>query len=339
MQQEQHFPFLRLPRELRDEIYKYFVAIPLPPVPDPIRRLPNEYALPPYMTPRLDVAILRVNKQIHDEASRILYSQNVFRIQFRVSDRNTLGKIIGRYRDNGYVWYWDAKVIQEKDLEKYRVPAPRYRHLIRHIRVDFADHRVSFRDKLQPAFGMNDVARLKVRKLLMPFLFRIKDFIGDEYDLRRRDNVRLDINIIADYCDEAERRHLKYEDMKPTFDQMGIEIDHLDIEGIHNAEAGEFRFGDPKYQVELIESVWPLTQGPWKYTIKLPAVLERLYGKLTEPILQKCTEATYIDGKELKRYKNVSISQACEWTVRNGHLKPREIDDDDGEICSLGLFD
>jgi hypothetical protein len=68
------FPFLSLPRELRQEIYIHHLAGS-----GPVILLDREDG-DEYGTPALGVNLLRVCRQIHAEASKILYANNRFEI-------------------------------------------------------------------------------------------------------------------------------------------------------------------------------------------------------------------------------------------------------------------
>ncbi|KAF3909308.1 hypothetical protein ABW20_dc0108756 [Dactylellina cionopaga] len=78
--ERQPFRFLDLPRELRDEIYRYFVLL------DFQRKPQLGSDIPEYKKPSLDLTILRANKQIHDEASGMLYGCNLFIIRVVLED-------------------------------------------------------------------------------------------------------------------------------------------------------------------------------------------------------------------------------------------------------------
>ncbi|KAF2739202.1 hypothetical protein EJ04DRAFT_508917 [Polyplosphaeria fusca] len=70
------FPILRLPREIRDEIYTYSLRATI--AVDVVPRIPYVMiAENPFKPPT--PGLLRVNKQIHQEANEILYSKNIFR--------------------------------------------------------------------------------------------------------------------------------------------------------------------------------------------------------------------------------------------------------------------
>lgn len=92
--------FLRLlPREIRDEIYKLVVLIGRPPPPSTLeeyfandRRQLSSGSDPKPIS--INLSIIRVNKQIHEEAAYIFYSQTVFPVRigiYRGNCSSTLG--------------------------------------------------------------------------------------------------------------------------------------------------------------------------------------------------------------------------------------------------------
>jgi hypothetical protein len=72
------FPILRLPREIRDEIYTYSLRAAIS-----VQTIPGKpfilTADNPFKPPTL--SLLRANKQIYHEAIEILYSKNIFKFQ------------------------------------------------------------------------------------------------------------------------------------------------------------------------------------------------------------------------------------------------------------------
>lgn len=66
------FPFLRLPREIRDQIYRELLLNPYPLIVHLRRAYTFEAGTRPYP------AILQTSKQIHDEAAAVLYGENTW---------------------------------------------------------------------------------------------------------------------------------------------------------------------------------------------------------------------------------------------------------------------
>ncbi|KAI9724553.1 MAG: hypothetical protein M1812_000621 [Candelaria pacifica] len=76
----QPFPFLKLPAELRNQVYRHLLdKITLYP---PIGKRSDFRRLSPYRpghpSPRLETAILATNRHVHDEAAHILYGCQLF---------------------------------------------------------------------------------------------------------------------------------------------------------------------------------------------------------------------------------------------------------------------
>lgn len=87
-----------MPAELRVMVYESLALNP-----EPITALPNA------QSPSLDLALLRANRQIHDEAAAVFYSKNT--ITLRPGARGSKLLCTG-------------------------IPAEKYRHLVRHLRAE-----------------------------------------------------------------------------------------------------------------------------------------------------------------------------------------------------------
>ena len=74
---ETNFPFLSLPAEIRNMIYRYLVVSKAP---GPIRLDQTQVFAPG----GIEIAILMTNHQVHGEASKILYDENKCRYTYRL---------------------------------------------------------------------------------------------------------------------------------------------------------------------------------------------------------------------------------------------------------------
>lgn len=88
----------RLPREIRDEIYRYlFLAKNVKCYAEHVNRDPCCAKLWPCSYFRFQSAVLRTNRQIHDEAIKVLYHENLFvvvsSITFNLDDNIAVGGI------------------------------------------------------------------------------------------------------------------------------------------------------------------------------------------------------------------------------------------------------
>ncbi|KAJ6256192.1 prion-inhibition and propagation-domain-containing protein [Drechslerella dactyloides] len=190
----QPFPLLRLPREIRDEVYKYFVLIDAPIEFETLRIFR-------IFPPALDLSIFRVNKQIHDEASGIFYSQNTFPIKLAINRTRSPGSPLYAYGFTvKYIAYWEEftfhfrtdepemvygpncrigqrdKVIAEDDIVLF--PAPRYRHLLRRVRIAVLDNRKWRRSKPFDLKTYEDLRALG-RTILIPLASRLNTVMAD----------------------------------------------------------------------------------------------------------------------------------------------------------------
>ncbi|KAF3137257.1 hypothetical protein TWF703_005180 [Orbilia oligospora] len=209
-------PLLRVPREIRNEIYKYLLYFPLPPLPGPvpvrewdeIRRLERRPSQ--FEDPNRNIDILRVNKQIHAEATEFLYSVNVFLIQITTS-------------------------VAQEDINGH---------------------------------GLSS---------------------GDPTVL----------------LEEA---------LKPVAESVAVEII---VASLDSKGSEEFQIETPKAYAELIETLWPLTAGPWKYTITLPVSIQQRYGYLTDSILESCNREVVVTKGEENHFLKVEIDHSRYLRVRN----------------------
>ncbi|KAK6497441.1 hypothetical protein TWF481_011850 [Arthrobotrys musiformis] len=278
---ESPFPFLSLPREIRDEVYSYLVLLHVPPLPPSdikiVRGSNGDHThVTPYPKSKPSLSILRVNRQIHWEAAEALYSRSVFHIQ------TTAASSIAGVRPRQYVRvYWDTpwenlvvhrnSLLREMSENFMRKPlisyyGPRnthktlegiidlegpkrakplwelYRHLIRHVRIDVRDLRTCASDSSDE----EEATRLLMRDSLLPFVEELREFIGGAGG-----KVRVNIHVESD------------------------------IEG-----TGEGGF-ERRY-AGLVEMVWPLMNGPWRANIIMSEGLQRrTAGGIGERVLGK----------------------------------------------------
>ncbi|KAF3921013.1 hypothetical protein ABW20_dc0110452 [Dactylellina cionopaga] len=162
----------------------------------------------------------------------------------------------------------------------------------------------------------------KKRRLLFPFLHRLRSTFGSDGK-----DVIMEINIISDF--DGDKKFTPYEmgvEALKSFEFVGIKTDGCSLEAIDHRSKGTV-FWDPKYFVELIEMIWPLTLGPWRYTVTLPDVLRRQFGPLTGQILRRCGETIIIPPEEMQEYQKVKLLSNCYWFMDRGRLQPLTVHD------------
>lgn len=111
------YSFMRLPLELREKIYEYLIpchtTVPFTskPAPGSFRGFRDLAFCPPLRQDRGYTAMLRTCRRVHEEATRLLYSSNIFRI--RVSDFLVLGPASMERQI-------DREVIGDRNFERIR---------------------------------------------------------------------------------------------------------------------------------------------------------------------------------------------------------------------------
>ncbi|KAF3219253.1 hypothetical protein TWF106_007094 [Orbilia oligospora] len=137
--------FLNLPLEIKNEIYAYVLICNMIPSYETGFRdrrhheqdtgTSRSVAPNPNLTisgnPRTKLALLRVNRQIHDEAALMFYGQNVFPIEVSAMSRRP--RAIGAMRPNQYVYTtsytapWERFgyqfVVDPEESTRYQDPA------------------------------------------------------------------------------------------------------------------------------------------------------------------------------------------------------------------------
>ncbi|KAK6527643.1 hypothetical protein TWF694_004625 [Orbilia ellipsospora] len=361
---ESAFPFLLLPRELRDQIYSLLLFLPPPPAP-PSSTTYSEFidSYRPSKVPAENLTVLRLNRQIHDEAAKVLYSDNIFAIQIAVGDRvaisvrayDTREVVIPEpgydpnvdtglraFFDAVFESPWEARVgytccenkigrfrdpddfggsirvrWQNTNEETFKIPSPRYAQLVRHIRLDLLDTRLVRQAVADtPEYPVTSVVKQKIPKILLAYLFRLRRALGGG------ENVNMDINIISGLSEFVKSRTFASEDVKEYYASIGIDADKCHLDEVQCGGDGEEEelFCNPAYVTELIDTAWPLTLGPWKYTIILPQLLHR-FQSLVPQILEKCSERVVIQENEMGRYERLKTLSTCEWVLEGGRAK------------------
>ncbi|KAF3209762.1 hypothetical protein TWF106_005830 [Orbilia oligospora] len=308
------FPFLALPRSLRDKIYQYVIPFPTAPSAPISSFLDNR---PPFeLRDRsselsTDLSILLVNKQIHDEASQILYGETVFPVRVVINESRTDGyepqtlfevQYESPWEEVGYTWR-DKDDIGEycavNFLPRFAthipenntpapLPLPTYRHLIKHLRLDIIDKRVypySLKEYDVPAIMQN-----RIKKLLIPFVHRLASQVGSRKD------ITLDIKLSSLFLYKEELSNFQYRE-----------------------EAGEETM---ELYSELIETIWPFTTGPWGYRLDLPLQIQKQHPKLVAHVIKTCDEEyECMEGEEKKRYQTLDVAVPCFWAMSDGKMR------------------
>ncbi|RVD85099.1 uncharacterized protein DFL_003430 [Arthrobotrys flagrans] len=314
------FPFLTLPLELRNEIYKYLLPTPAPLLPYALQL----EILPPYCPISHNLSIFRVNKQIHSESSRIFYSNTIFSIrivlsdwqtpvdrgsttQFEVTYKDPWAEVCYSYDEAGKGWYigfqslepglTTCKFVHDEEVES--IPSHRYRNLIRHIRVDILDTRISLEPR--ETHNISDAARARVRKILMPFTSRLTRLLADAGK-----GVEVEINLVSKpFKEERDNRNAATLLPTPT----------------------ETTKRQNLYK-ELIETTWPYTTGPWRYKLNLAPQIEQQYPGLGKKVLRWCDENNEVTEEEKTGFGIMKTRYPYLWVMKRGRFVVMEEDMD-----------
>ncbi|KAF3222053.1 hypothetical protein TWF106_005831 [Orbilia oligospora] len=270
-------PFLRLPRELRDEVYEIILSVPPTNVFDP-----EGYLLP------LSLSILRVNRQIHQEASEIFHTTAVFPIHIKRNNEFTPSYTV-HYLTQETPWEFFMYRYRGKHGELFSVneptnfivpdnryihpndeypPIPRGMHF-RKFKVEVLDGRLLGE---VPASINNGSAS---RKLL---LLAVDRLLAQLVPLPRENTLTLEI-------------HLFSKILQSTAEEIVLTSGNY----IRDPTAKSLRKALYK---DMVDTIWPLTQGPWKYSIHVPRSLEEEFPGVLEERLALCNQLEAGEKKE-----------------------------------------
>ncbi|KAK6529138.1 hypothetical protein TWF694_004351 [Orbilia ellipsospora] len=326
------FPFLSLPREIRDEIYSYLLIFPSNAISfSVVEALYNENLMhaqrlewlsairPIRDRPRgTDVTIFRVNKQVHDEASEVFYSKNTFPIEIFINGFSAGPEVGGMMRAR-YKAPWEDLTYKTSESDplgyfgaedhseyggdlistgKAIVPFPsrRYAHLIKRVRIEVFDYNF-IKYILEPEwyFGFS---KLGPDRLLLPLALRLRNLLDG-----RNDSSPLKIEIrLSSALMMTLHRHLE--------DLWAVEVIRAKGEQIYR---------------ELLKIAWPFTVLPWtECNIITPFNPEapQLKG-MEEEIFGLCGEGGKLCDEDVEDYGNVPLAEGCLLVMRNGKVRMR----------------
>ncbi|KAK6529393.1 hypothetical protein TWF281_008569 [Arthrobotrys megalospora] len=315
------FNFLGLPREIRDEIYSYFLSRDPPPIVTP--RIRRGYPTT-YKQMALNLSLFRVNKQIHQEAAECFYGQNTFVI--RVSTDIHKNKITVQYTapwesitysytdsvaltapliESEYDGHYDS-VPRDPSNQRLFVPHT-YRHLFRNIRIDIED----LREERLFMLPLNMLTLRPSKKtssaVLLPLLIRLRPL----FDAAGK-NLRVYVHVVSEMISgkiEA-RAHTQFHGTTAAMVTDG-------------AQYTEFELLLRTFYEDMLRMVWPLTTGSWQYSITMPSILDVWTEEMKEAVLKDCDKDSELSEKEKGRFESFELgelSREYEWVIRQGRL-------------------
>ncbi|KAK6533964.1 hypothetical protein TWF281_005307 [Arthrobotrys megalospora] len=366
--------FLGLPREIRDEIYKCTLKGPIAPlntndVEDLYKRSHNNTPFAQdFGLPGLDINLLLVNRQIHDELSSLFYSRTVFPIRIAVGPADIytypsghqhcfFARYIAPWEDVSFEWVAGTKIggyrtgsavlsrikstyLEESDLTRH--PSPRYRHLIRQVRIEIIDVPsliypcATWSQALQKQAIRDSEGGRCYRSSSIPAWKRegMNSIAGNNYFDDRPSHVK-----IKSEADGPKLRALLMPfacRLQNILEDAGVSV-NKDIRIIsrppQNPEGEEEHM--ISYFKELIELSYPFTRGQGKFKISttLDAVLGSRSGQesfsrdrkpgLASGVIETCSRSPGFTPNVEEDFKNVSMTRGHNqgyWEMRNGIL-------------------
>ncbi|KAJ6259315.1 hypothetical protein Dda_6215 [Drechslerella dactyloides] len=318
------FPFLALPREIRDQIYGYLLLFDPQPQPATghgflrgrhktiIENRENcaIERLVEFQRPKLHVALLRTCHWVHDEAIQVLYSRNVFPVRivakalfdiiawippaedFEVTYETVWDQLRFRFSPHE-----DSILYPECDGIRHPTPldgssfiAPHYGRLIRRVQIDLAELRTGI---LRP---FNPEPREITRTPLIPLAHRLKTGLA---------NLGANLHI-----------HIRIVTIPASYDDTGDEADARIAEMRRRDGRGSHRRAIVLYR-HLVALAWPLTTGPWSWTLQTP--LDARFKDLEGAELEECAKVVWSSETE-DMYVKTKLFKKCFWTMERGRL-------------------
>ncbi|KAK6515847.1 hypothetical protein TWF281_004438 [Arthrobotrys megalospora] len=274
--------FLFLPRELRDEIYEHILLTPQSYTPGLI------FYNKPYEPPLTNLSILRTSKQVYEEASRVLYSKTIFPIRisrneargvnhdtiYYVSQETPWEHLCYRFHGrNGHLYTpnTSADILASKDCfhPNESFPSLSYGNLVRNIRVDVIDNR-----RFLEAIVMGSASM----RLLLLGTERLVHLLGTE---TQQDRLNMEINVSS-----------RVLEIDAHASNTSIGIPTATNPPILAQSARRIIYEG------LIDMIWPLTRGPWKYKINFSEALKKEFPGLLENRLEWCSKSWSGEGRE-----------------------------------------
>ncbi|KAK6340553.1 hypothetical protein TWF696_008880 [Orbilia brochopaga] len=313
-------PFLRLPIEIHNEIYKYLVLF------DPESPDDTSYFSIPCARPVLNLSILRVNKLIHDEASRILYTDNTFPIHIQThgveykpefichSDVSNCERLFQVQYDS----FWEKieyqrdpstnetsyytgdvhqggmhlKAVPEDEAEVVLFPSPRYRNLVRRLRLFIHMMRDWEYYRSKPSNLTDEMFRQFARTLFIPLVQRLRDILGEGSQ-----HAHLDLVIWSDST-RYYFRHFFFQNAEVINDGFVADL-------------------PARFFFEAAWCVWPLTRGPWSYTLRMADPYFKRFEEIKDKALQQCDEDPALTEAEQEHLETVELKDGYTWAIED----------------------
>ncbi|EPS40842.1 hypothetical protein H072_5269 [Dactylellina haptotyla CBS 200.50] len=325
-------PFLRLPRELRDQIYTLVLSFDTP-------KIPQASANPDFMSEykhlSLDLSLLRACRQVHDEAAEIFYGHNTFviRVVTQIEAKHVKVNWMAPWESLGYYYTIgirpsevvisgedsseDMNVIEEGTGD-LRLPS-RYRPLIRRLRIDIEDFRKEVFFLPKSNLQCRRFSDQSSQMMLIPLAERLKPILEAPGE-----KLKVHINIISTLL--TPEQHL----WEPCYTVKILERRRKIVafaNGIKMTDGANLAEGIGKvgalmqtFYQEMVRTAWPFTTGAWGYEIKMPYALDRTVFYSTDFILNKCNKIPGFDESDREVLRKLVLPDKYCWALRGGRL-------------------
>ncbi|KAF3279535.1 hypothetical protein TWF970_004086 [Orbilia oligospora] len=325
------FPFLSLPRELRDEIYSYFLLFDLP-----VEVFSIPAPLPDW--PSLDISLFFLNKQVHDEASEFFYSRNTFPVHLTIrsegpprwlrdrdlQDRDNIGYKIETelmslwerffhcaFLPYGFHEFFEARayaIANDASEVDYvygtyqinspapSIPALRYCRHFRNIQINIIDLRRPsiIRVPLSPS----EPVRKILQTTYQPLVHHLKHIFeaAGEY-------LTIKIDIVS-------TEHMLHTGRGLSDQQLYWKKYAKVRDGpATNSHSDAYYFS--LYE-DLLRMAWPFTMGPWRSKVRTS--MDEVFGDKIQPILRSCDENAGLNTY-IMEFKPYYLATGCTWVI------------------------
>ncbi|KAK6511531.1 hypothetical protein TWF481_000444 [Arthrobotrys musiformis] len=301
--QTQRLTFLTLPREIRDEVYTYLLAISPPPttISYPIW---NGETHKPYTVHCKNLSLLRVNRQIHDEASEVFYKRNLWPIRLVIAQKceqtvdcrynshvtyeapweevayGSICGVGGRFYDlERFYSQQSIGALESKELimdtKPDLLPAPRYRKFLRHVKVEVLDFR--HRDNRAPT---------PKKSVLLPLMGRLRALL------------------------------------EPAGEQVTVNISlHRNWEVGPDVQEDAHGEKDESSDISLLEAIWPLAMGAWTSRVQTPFDYDPAGVELRDRVFKMCLTQNQFEGGGTPEPEEAAVVGDCYFVIAGGRVK------------------
>ncbi|KAK6527473.1 hypothetical protein TWF694_004461 [Orbilia ellipsospora] len=333
--------FFSLPREIRDEIYKYLLVFDT----DAILQGPRAEDSHPLLL-NIDLSILRVSRQIHNEAAKIFYSHNVFPIKIcviaHVYRRDTQEPWTARVK----VFYkslWDSfnhsLAFNDHEITRVYVSQLNIKYWnpqsIAQLECEPLPNDYKLEDWIEakeyPGIGQFCSPSPRYRHFIRRLRIEIQDNRSDEWFSDIYDHL-YGIKAAAVNCSNILMAFL------PRIRILLADVNgipHVDIVAKHCSRPSRLfwrhiaaegtrppRISASTY-AEIIKTAWLLSRGRWTWTLSSPTIYNTTFPGCLHAALSDCDRSHSLNQDNFEtemRELKIEVSGTRFWATQKGRL-------------------